>query len=57
MTIDLEEIYIAVLKRGCKLKVIGSDVRQGKLHYFVEIIEKDGVTYIVTLWENPLVTT
>lgn len=52
MTTDLEEIYIAVLKRGCKINVIGKDVRQGKLNYFVEITEKDGITYIVILWEN-----
>ena len=53
MTIDLEEIYIAVLKRGCTLKVIGNDVRDGRLHYFIKITEKDGITYVVTLWENP----
>ena len=53
MTFDLEEIYIAVLKRGCTIGVIGDEVRDGILHYFVEITEKDGVTYVVTLWENP----
>jgi len=53
MTIDLEEIYIAVLKRGCAIKIVGHEIRENRLHYFVEITEKDGVTYVVTLWENP----
>jgi len=52
MTIDLEEIYIGALSRGCKLELIGNDMRHGKLRYFVEITEQNGVTYVVALWEN-----
>lgn len=53
MTIDLEEIYIAVLLRGCSLRVMSKEIMQGKLHYFIEITEENGVSYIATLWQNP----
>jgi hypothetical protein len=53
-TIDLEEIYIAVLKRNCKIRMIPRS--EGpvwpNVYQWVEIFEDNGVSYKVSLYAS-----
>lgn len=49
MTIDLSEIYIGVLKRGCQIRLIAQKEVYGVVLYYIEITEGSGVRFTVTL--------
>jgi len=52
MTIDIEEIYFAVLKRNCKIEIIDSDSKNNVDTYHVKITEDNNVEYVVVLSSN-----
>jgi len=49
MTIDLQELYHAVLERNCKLKLVAVREVMGAMMYYIDIIEDNSVTYTVAL--------
>lgn len=52
MTIDMEEIYLACLKRNCRIEVISSSNLCGDSMYWIKITEDTGVNYNVALWSR-----
>jgi len=49
MTIDMEEIYLAVLQRNCKLEILDKKSEDNIDTYYIKITEDNGVHYTVTL--------
>ena len=53
-TIDLEEIYIGTLERGCKIELVDQDVKYPDTFmettvYYIKVTEQNGVSYTVSL--------
>jgi hypothetical protein len=49
MTIDLEEMYLGFLNRGCKLSIKYVQTNKKEMWYYIEIVEQSMIKYIVML--------
>lgn len=55
MIVDLEEMYLGFLNRGCKLNIIYAqkDKSKKEIQYYIEIVEQSMVKYTVMLSSSP----